>query len=91
MRSLRAPPSGPTLTPVALDFINKAFECLDLIGWPNASAVLPSIVGQMVAARGADESTAWRQPIGTAWRGGGDLRVWNISAIYNAGTYRQTR
>jgi hypothetical protein len=25
--------------------------------------VLPSIVGQMVAARGADESTAWRQPI----------------------------
>ena len=46
-----------------LDFINKAFECLDLIGWPNASSVLPSIVGQMVAARGADESTAWRQPI----------------------------
>jgi hypothetical protein len=29
----------------------------------NATAVLPSIVGQMVAARGADESTAWRQPI----------------------------
>jgi nitrite reductase/ring-hydroxylating ferredoxin subunit len=47
----------------ALDFINKAFECLDLIGWENASAVLPSIVGQMVAARGADESTAWRQPV----------------------------
>ncbi|MBV9971065.1 MAG: Rieske (2Fe-2S) protein, partial [Xanthobacteraceae bacterium] len=46
-----------------LDFINKAFECLDLIGWQNASAVLPSIVGQMVAARGADESTAWRQPV----------------------------
>jgi nitrite reductase/ring-hydroxylating ferredoxin subunit len=47
----------------ALDFINKAFECLDLIGWQNASSVLPAIVGQMVAARGADESTAWRQPI----------------------------
>jgi nitrite reductase/ring-hydroxylating ferredoxin subunit len=47
----------------SLDFINKAFECLDLIGWQNASAVLPTIVGQMVAARGADESTAWRQPI----------------------------
>jgi nitrite reductase/ring-hydroxylating ferredoxin subunit len=47
----------------ALDFINKAFECLDLIGWQNASSMLPAIVGQMVAARGADESTAWRQPI----------------------------
>jgi hypothetical protein len=47
----------------SLDFINKAFECLDLIGWQHATAVLPIIVGQMVAARGAEESTAWRQPV----------------------------
>jgi nitrite reductase/ring-hydroxylating ferredoxin subunit len=47
----------------ALDFVNKAFECLDLIGWEHAPAVLPSSVGQMVAARGADESTAWRHPV----------------------------
>ena len=47
----------------SLDFINKACECLDLIGWEHADAVLPSIVGQMVAARGAEESTAWRHPI----------------------------
>jgi nitrite reductase/ring-hydroxylating ferredoxin subunit len=47
----------------ALDFINKAFECLDLIGWEHAPAVLPTVVGQMVAARGAEESTAWRQPV----------------------------
>ncbi len=47
----------------SLDFINKAFECLDLIGWEHAPAVLPTIVGQMVAARGAEESTAWRQPV----------------------------
>jgi nitrite reductase/ring-hydroxylating ferredoxin subunit len=47
----------------SLDFINKAFECLDLIGWKHASAVLPTIAAQMVAARGAEESTAWRQPI----------------------------
>jgi nitrite reductase/ring-hydroxylating ferredoxin subunit len=47
----------------SLDFINKAFECLDLIGWENAAAVLPTVVGQMVATRGAEESTAWRQPI----------------------------
>ncbi|MEA3084889.1 MAG: hypothetical protein QOC89_2586 [Paraburkholderia sp.] len=47
----------------SLDFINKAFECLDLIGWEHAPALLPTIVGQMVAARGAEESTAWRQPV----------------------------
>jgi nitrite reductase/ring-hydroxylating ferredoxin subunit len=47
----------------SLDFINKAFECLDLIGWQHAAALLPTVVGQMVAARGAEESTAWRQPI----------------------------
>ncbi|MGH7046937.1 MAG: Rieske (2Fe-2S) protein [Stellaceae bacterium] len=47
----------------SLDFINKAFECLDLIGWEHAADVLPSVVGQMVAARGAEERTAWRQPV----------------------------
>jgi len=47
----------------SFDFINKAFECLDLIGWEHAAAVLPTVVGQMVAARGAEESTAWRQPV----------------------------
>jgi nitrite reductase/ring-hydroxylating ferredoxin subunit len=47
----------------SLDFTNKAFECLDLIGWEHADAVLPAVVGQMVAARGTEESTAWRQPL----------------------------
>jgi nitrite reductase/ring-hydroxylating ferredoxin subunit len=47
----------------SLDFTNKAFECLDLIGWQHAAAVLPTVVGQMAAARGAEESTAWRQPV----------------------------
>ncbi len=47
----------------SLDFTNKAFECLDLIGWEHADAVLPAVVGQTVAARGAEESTAWRQPV----------------------------
>jgi hypothetical protein len=46
----------------SLDFINKAFECLDLIGWDHAAEVLPSVIGQMAAARGAEERTAWRQP-----------------------------
>jgi nitrite reductase/ring-hydroxylating ferredoxin subunit len=47
----------------SLDFINKAFECLDLIGWEHAASILPTLVGQMVAARGAEESTAWRLPV----------------------------
>jgi hypothetical protein len=47
----------------SLDFINKAFECLDIIGWGHASSVLPTIIGQMAAARGAEESTEWRQPV----------------------------
>ena len=47
----------------SVDFINKACECLDLIGWEHASAVLPSVVGQMVTARGAEETTAWRHPV----------------------------
>jgi nitrite reductase/ring-hydroxylating ferredoxin subunit len=46
-----------------LDFINKAFECLDLIGWEHAAVVLPSVIGQLVSAQGAEEATAWRHPI----------------------------
>ena len=46
-----------------LDFTNKAFECLDLIGWEHATALLPTVLGQMAAARGAEESTSWRQPV----------------------------
>ena len=47
----------------SFDFINKAFECLDLIGWQYAADILPSVVGQMASARGAEERTAWRQPV----------------------------
>src|SRR5271157_465376 len=47
----------------ALDFVNKAFECLDLVGWEQATALLPTVVGQIVSARGAEESTSWRQPV----------------------------
>src|SRR5262249_16416513 len=47
----------------SLDFINKSFECLEMVGWEHAADLLPTVVGQMVAARGADESTEWRQPV----------------------------
>src|ERR687886_1296276 len=46
----------------ALDFINKAFECLDIVGWGHAAEVLPSVLSQMVSARGGEEANAWRHP-----------------------------
>ncbi|HEV2972935.1 MAG TPA: Rieske (2Fe-2S) protein [Pirellulales bacterium] len=45
-----------------LDFANKTFELLDLIGWEHAEAVLPAIVPQLVSARGGEEQNAWRHP-----------------------------
>ena len=45
-----------------LDFANKAFELLDLIGWEHAEHVLPAVVPQLVAARGGEEQNAWRHP-----------------------------
>jgi nitrite reductase/ring-hydroxylating ferredoxin subunit len=47
----------------ALDFINKAFELLDLIGWTHADAVLATTADPLASARGAEESNAWRHPI----------------------------
>lgn len=47
----------------ALDFVNKAFECVDLIGAEHAAAILPTVVAQLASARGADERDAWRHPI----------------------------
>ena len=77
----------------SLDFVNKAFECLDLIGWEHASSVLPTVVGQMAAARGAEESTEWRQPVDLValcdeaagqlpqlTAAGGDARKWSDHA-----------
>lgn len=46
-----------------MDFTNKAFEVLELIGWDEAAEILPTVVRQMVAARGGEESNSWRHPI----------------------------
>ncbi len=46
-----------------LDFCNKAFELLDLIGWEHAAAVLPGVLGELVSASGGEETDAWRHPI----------------------------
>jgi hypothetical protein len=49
-----------------LDFCNKAFELLDLIGWEHASSVLPTLMEQLVRARGGEEVDAWRHPVDLA-------------------------
>jgi len=46
-----------------LDFCNKAFELLDLIGWEHAGDVLPSVIERLVRARGGEETDAWRHPV----------------------------
>lgn len=46
-----------------VDFANKAFELLDLIGWEQARPVLPTLMARTAAVRGAEEQNNWRQPI----------------------------
>jgi nitrite reductase/ring-hydroxylating ferredoxin subunit len=48
-----------------LDFVNKAFELLDLIGWSpeTAAAILPSLVPVLATSRRAEELNTWRHPV----------------------------
>ena len=46
-----------------LDFANKAFELLDLVGWQHAEEILPSLVGPMVRATRMEETSAWQHPV----------------------------
>jgi nitrite reductase/ring-hydroxylating ferredoxin subunit len=45
-----------------LDFINKACEYLDLVGWSEARLTLPSLVGGLCSAQRSEEQNAWRNP-----------------------------
>lgn len=45
-----------------LDFTNKAFEALDLLGWEAADSVLPSLVTGTASARRSEEQGSWRHP-----------------------------
>jgi nitrite reductase/ring-hydroxylating ferredoxin subunit len=45
-----------------IDFTNKAFEALDLLGWEHAPQVLPTLVDQTAAASRAEEGGRWRHP-----------------------------
>ena len=47
----------------AIDFVNKAFELLDLIGWEHAGEILPSIVPGLTDSTRMEETSAWRTPV----------------------------
>jgi nitrite reductase/ring-hydroxylating ferredoxin subunit len=49
-----------------VDFLNKAFETLDHVGWEHADDVLPSLVPALASADRAEEDSSWRQPIDVA-------------------------
>jgi hypothetical protein len=46
-----------------LDFVNKACEYLDLVGWEEAPAILPSLVRGLCNAQRSEELNAWRHPV----------------------------
>jgi nitrite reductase/ring-hydroxylating ferredoxin subunit len=46
-----------------VDFINKACEYLDLVGWQDARDVLPALVDGLCRAQRAEEQNAWRNPV----------------------------
>jgi hypothetical protein len=46
-----------------LDSIAKAFELVDHVGWDEAPAILPSLVGGLCRAERSEERSAWRRPI----------------------------
>ena len=45
-----------------IDFTNKAFEALDLLGPGAADQVLPTLVGQTTRAQRSEEFSEWRHP-----------------------------
>ena len=46
-----------------LDFVNKALEALDIVGWDAAEAVLASLPAQLAGAERMEEANAWRNPV----------------------------
>jgi nitrite reductase/ring-hydroxylating ferredoxin subunit len=46
-----------------LDYIVKALELTDHLGWPEAPAILSSLVGGLCRADRSEERSAWRRPV----------------------------
>jgi nitrite reductase/ring-hydroxylating ferredoxin subunit len=49
-----------------LDFVNKALETLDHVGWESAEDTLAATVEQFTGADRAGERSEWRQPVDVA-------------------------
>jgi nitrite reductase/ring-hydroxylating ferredoxin subunit len=47
----------------ALDFVNKALEALDRVGWDEAEGVLGSLAPVLADAQRMEETNAWRNPV----------------------------
>ncbi|WP_135854004.1 Rieske (2Fe-2S) protein [Halorussus salinus] len=48
------------------DFVNKACEALDHVGWDRADEILPSVIPRLTEATRSEELSSWRQPIDVA-------------------------
>jgi nitrite reductase/ring-hydroxylating ferredoxin subunit len=46
-----------------LDFINKAFEALDVAGWERAESVLASLAAPLAFGERMEEANEWRHPV----------------------------
>ena len=46
-----------------LDFVNKALEALDVVGWDSAESVLASLPAQLAGAMRMEEANSWRNPV----------------------------
>ncbi|HEY8742850.1 MAG TPA: Rieske (2Fe-2S) protein, partial [Chloroflexota bacterium] len=46
-----------------VDFINKACELLDHVGWQHAGEVLPSVIRGIAQGQRSEEQNAWRHPV----------------------------
>jgi nitrite reductase/ring-hydroxylating ferredoxin subunit len=72
-----------------LDFTNKAFEAIDLLGWDSAPLVLSSLVQQTAGARRHEEEGAWRHPddlAGLAARAASRLSEREASVSHDSGS-----
>jgi len=49
-----------------LDFVNKAVETLDRVGWDEADDVIASLVPRLTGAERSEELSTWRQPVDLA-------------------------
>src|SRR5207247_8646626 len=71
----------------ALDFLEKAFEAIDLVGSQHTKDVLPSIVPVLTTAVGREAMDSWRHPIDLVALAEGALR--DIPAALRSGSIKR--